>query len=315
MEKSNFDLLMQRYLNGTASEEERLKIEAWLDVMKTEDNTNLELSREQEEDLFLKITRATTRAEEASSWVPSENKNKYPRTLHMAAALFLLLAASFVIWKFSRPSSDHPGSTLVEKMILADGTLVWVTPGSSLSYFEDRQQGTRHTRFQGSALFEVAKDPAHPFVIQCGKAELRVVGTSFRLSSSTEGLQLAVMTGKVNVVAPAGSTLVTAREELTLTPQIMEKHPLSSREISAITANTEYNMSFRNEAVSEVLHRIERKFNVKVQAEEKVGRCRITADFTDHSLESTLQLISEVLAISYQKRGDTVTITGRGCDK
>ena len=44
MQKSDFDQLMERYVTGKVSEQERKKIEAWLDVMKTEDNTDLELS-------------------------------------------------------------------------------------------------------------------------------------------------------------------------------------------------------------------------------------------------------------------------------
>ena len=42
MKKSNLDLLMHRYITNQVSELERIKIEAWLNVMKAERATELE---------------------------------------------------------------------------------------------------------------------------------------------------------------------------------------------------------------------------------------------------------------------------------
>jgi hypothetical protein len=51
---------------------------------------------------------------------------------------------------------------------------------------------------------------------------------------------------------------------------------------------------------------------VKV-ANPQLNKCRITADFTDQSLEKTLAMISELLDIEYTINGSTVAITGNGC--
>ena len=48
MANTNFDNLLKRYLKGETSEEETIKIEAWLDIMKTENTDHLELSEEDE---------------------------------------------------------------------------------------------------------------------------------------------------------------------------------------------------------------------------------------------------------------------------
>ena len=54
---------------------------------------------------------------------------------------------------------------------------------------------------------------------------------------------------------------------------------------------------------------------MKINIEKgQAGQCRITADFTDHSLESTLQMITEVLDVEYARNGNAVIISGRGCN-
>jgi hypothetical protein len=49
MEKSEFDRLLERYLNDDVTEQERKKVEAWLDISKTKGTGGFELSKEAEE--------------------------------------------------------------------------------------------------------------------------------------------------------------------------------------------------------------------------------------------------------------------------
>jgi hypothetical protein len=46
MEKSEFDRLLERYLNDDVTEQERKKVEAWLDISKTKGTGGFELSKE-----------------------------------------------------------------------------------------------------------------------------------------------------------------------------------------------------------------------------------------------------------------------------
>src|SRR5690606_1559519 len=83
----------------------------------------------------------------------------------------------------------------------------------------------------------------------------------------------------------------------------------------AIITGTHYNMNFNNIPMSEVIRRIEGKFDVKVDVSDaSVGNCAITADLTGQSLSKTLDIISAALAVSYTIEGrELVTIEGKGC--
>jgi hypothetical protein len=66
--------------------------------------------------------------------------------------------------------------------------------------------------------------------------------------------------------------------------------------------------------MGEVVDRLESKFNVSIKLSDKrIRNCKITMDFTDQSLTKSLQLITEVLDVTYSVQDKTVTITGTGC--
>ena len=320
MEKSDFDRLLQRYLDGKLSERERVKLEAWLEVMKTETTADLELNREDEDRLFQKITSNLDNIAEIRAFRPdSGKKTRIIRwSLSIAAGLLLAVFVSYLLWY---TANRNPGRLKVvaengvEKIMLNDGSLVWLRDESTLVYYE-KADGTRYGELSGAALFEVAKDPLRPFMLHCGDVTVKVLGTSFTLKGDGDHIELNVLTGKVNLSSQADrkGIDVEPNEKIFYKSGKIEKLPLDQREISAITANTTYNMQFTNASMNEIVKRIGDKFNVKIYLPvSQAGKCRITADFTDHSLESSLQMITEVLEVEYTRKDDTIIITGKGC--
>ncbi|HEY9047289.1 MAG TPA: FecR domain-containing protein, partial [Ohtaekwangia sp.] len=178
MEKSNFDNLLKRYLTNQVSESERVKIEAWLEVMKTEDAKNLELSKEDEEKLFQKIISQKDNLKEIEAFKPfKDDAKKISRTgwiLRIAASVAAVVLIVYAIQNFSGGSGivHYSAKGDVERVILNDGTIVWLQKKSSLVYFDKSNEGIRYTELEGEALFEVAKDPQHPFLIKCNGATI-----------------------------------------------------------------------------------------------------------------------------------------------
>ncbi len=324
MEKTNFDRLLQRYLHGQLSESERIKFEAWLDVMKKEKNTALEISKEDEEKLFQKITSNLDNIDEVIAFRPQQGKLRSlfaNRWFRVAASLLILFVASYTIWYSlnTKPTVQETiASNGIEKIILNDGTIVWLHKNSKLTYYQKTDEGIRHAELSGEALFEVAKDPNNPFAISCGDITVKVLGTSFSLKTDKESIELRVLTGKVNLssVADKAGVDVTPNEKAVYTRNgDIKKISLSNDDIVTITASTEYNMQFHNTTMEKVFEKIERKFDVKLTVENKqVTKCRVTGDFTDRSLERTFQMLSELMELDYKISGNSVAITGKGCD-
>ena len=67
---------------------------------------------------------------------------------------------------------------------LQDGTRVWLNAASSLTYHKAlSKRGERIVTLNGEAYFEVAKDKAHPFIVQGKKQRVEVLGTHFNISN------------------------------------------------------------------------------------------------------------------------------------
>jgi transmembrane sensor len=320
MEKSDFDLLMERYVTGKVSEQERVKIEAWLDAMGAEDNTDLELSKEEEDRIFRKLTSSITTVEDVVALKPKRKTRPDQWMIRIAASLVIVSLVSYAVWYFTMSSKyqlEVVAKNGVEKIILNDGSLVWLRGESKVLYYEKPDEGARYTTFQGEALFEVAKDASHPFIVQCGEVKVSVLGTSFNIKTGVDQVELTVLTGKVNLSSAAnteGIDVLPQEKIIYKSNGEFEKLSTSPQEITSLTVNTDYNMQFTNTGMDEVVNRLESKFNVSVKLSDKhIRNCKITMDLTDQSLEKSLQLISEVLDVTYSIQDKTVTLTGRGC--
>lgn len=312
MAKSNFDQLLQRYLEGNVSEQEKIKIEAWLDEAKTNDN-DLNLNAEDQEKIFQRITNTISQ----TNTTPQTNRNPIG-ILRIAAAFLLLVAASALLWFYvSKEDNLQVPETATEKMILNDGTLVWLRKESKLFYYERPGDTNRYARLIGQGLFEVAKDPKRPFIITAGNFNLKVLGTSFNVNAYQDSIELTVLTGLVNIsshVDQEGQN-ISANQKIVYHPTKNNKPiTITPDEVQDLIANTDYNMHFANNTLEEVVKKIATKFDVNITIKEKnMHACKLTADFTDHSLQSTLETIAEILEINYSIAGNQVVIKDGKC--
>lgn len=87
------------------------------------------------------------------------------------------------------------------RVVLADGTKVWVNSESELSFPLRFDGGERVVRLNGEAYFDVRRDTARPFVVETRQSAVRVLGTSFNVCSYEEdGVeQTTLVSGSVEV--------------------------------------------------------------------------------------------------------------------
>jgi ferric-dicitrate binding protein FerR (iron transport regulator) len=243
----------------------------------------------------------------------------------VAAAVLLLLVASAALW-ISKPSlfqgkdvaAHSVRSSGTQKILLQDGSIVWLKGNSTLTYPKAFSGSTRAVSLVGEALFEVAKDASHPFIIECGDLTTTVLGTSFNIRSGHSHTEIVVLTGKVSVQSKIEekTTIILPNEKAVYNhvQKALIKSAAAADESVAIIDGTEYSMSFEDTPMKEVVKRIEDKFGVEVvMADARLGNCMITADLTDQSLDLALEMISKSLRTSYTINNGHVLLHGPGC--
>ncbi|WP_160000047.1 FecR domain-containing protein [Roseomonas sp. 18066] len=131
--------------------------------------------------------------------------------LGLAASLALVLAPEPLLREpLRRLAAEHAtGTGELRRVLLADGSAVHLAPRSAIAtHFTLTER--RVTLLQGEAFFEVARDPARPFLVEAAGAELRVLGTAFDVNLLDDRLELAVQHGQVRLTDPAQAPPLTA---------------------------------------------------------------------------------------------------------
>lgn len=73
------------------------------------------------------------------------------------------------------------------KILLKDGTEVWLNAETSLRFPYTFTANTRDVYLEGEAWFKVAKDPAKPFIVHTPQTTIQVLGTSFNVNTYVPG--------------------------------------------------------------------------------------------------------------------------------
>lgn len=159
-----------------------------------------------------------------------------------------------------------------EKRVIAleDGSIVTLNTATRLEVRYSREQ--RLIRLAGGeALFDVAKDPARPFVVRADEANLRAVGTSFIVASEAgQPMSVLVREGVVEVVrrkmALRQPMLLAANTRAVIgkAPALMVIDKVDPTEISRELAWREGRLVFAGESLSAAAAEFARYSDIRI---------------------------------------------------
>lgn len=201
------------------------------------------------------------------------------------------------------------------KITLTDGTIVYMGAGSSLEYPEQFKDSIRGVSLKGEAFFEVAKNPAQPFIIQTENIRTQVLGTSFKVNAiKGKPFQVQVATGKVRVDRITEGQ----REELAvLTPgQQLNLKTLNGRAVSGEAAVADIQgwknsrLVFKDQTIQEISEQLERAYNVHFTFKSPSKAAAVlTVTLQDNiPLNETLRVLSAGAHFKYHIQGKNIII-------
>ncbi|MDN5286920.1 MAG: FecR family protein [Mucilaginibacter sp.] len=322
MQDKEFDKLIDQYLNGQLSMEEKFKVEEWLKHIADERAFDALTDVEKNDSQKRTYDELMNRIEPANNRVSSFFIINMRPWLKIASCIALVGILLFAfnnqlkeLFNIHQYASVSNSTGHITKSILSDGSIVWLKGNSKLTYPLKFKGDLRNVDLDGEALFEVAKDPKHPFVIHCGVLTTRVLGTSFNIKHVNSKIEVNVLTGRVFLSsANAGAIILLPHQKAVYSEQkkIITKvaHPIL--EVASLTKGTEYDMFFNDATIEEVLQRVEKKFEVKITCKtSRSSNIRITADFTDQSLTNTMNMMCEALNLDFKMSERSVTVTDK----
>jgi ferric-dicitrate binding protein FerR (iron transport regulator) len=312
--------LINKYLNGDASEAEVITIFQWIDQ-----------SAENRKEFigYKKIWALTAHSEgnAADAWnkkfKPGFGKQKILRScfqfVRYAAILILVFGTGMVVQYLS---VEHPKEEAVycknttihvplgqmTNLELPDGSKVMLNSGSSIAYNGDFAKGNRTVSLSGEAYFDVVKDREHPFLIETSSLNFKVFGTSFNLEAypNEQAINATLVEGSLGVMDKTDHELYRLKpDENARFDTLTSKISVSKVETAMYTSWKEGLITFRNEKLKDIARKIERWYNVEIMiGSPKLGE---EAYFGTIMKNKPIDQLLEVLSLTSSLRYKIVT--------
>lgn len=92
------------------------------------------------------------------------------------------------------------------KVVLSDGTRVWLNAASSISTTGTFKGNERIVEVKGETYFEVTHDSKHPFIVKSAGQRVKVLGTAFNVNAySADSSVTTLISGRINLHALKGT--------------------------------------------------------------------------------------------------------------
>lgn len=248
-----------------------------------------------------------------SSSISKDKKIQFAPALKKAmfvAATLIVALVAYVIVKNIVPDNNCIQLTAKSEVLnvkLDDGTVIDLNIGSRLVYPRTFDGETRMVKLTGEAFFDVARNEHKPFIIQTGKLNIKVLGTSFniRMDSDSGNEVVTVASGRVEVWHKEKHLILEKDEAADFNAATN-----SLKKINVVDANYKAwktrEISFDNVTLRKVLLIIEQVYHVEIEVGENVNidSLILNANFSHDDLEHVLSSVCQTFNLKYLYRDE-----------
>lgn len=247
------------------------------------------------------------------------------RQMAAAAAVVLLVAGAYL---YRLPLLDlvNPVKQVQvycargerKQVQLPDGTKVWLSPASTLTYPDNFRGDVRNISLNGDAFFDVVHDAEHPFVIRSGEVKTTVLGTSFNVNAYQEQdrINVTVVTGKVAVASKAKGRLeqvfVTANQRAIFNKGTSGISKEDFPEARQFIARREGLLEYKGTSLKDICLELEREYDIRIKLDQKLFAKVFYGNLNAREeLKYTLNKLSTVMDLQWSKQGEAYMLNNR----
>lgn len=223
----------------------------------------------------------------------------------MAAALYACfpkmdqVPEQIVVQNSTKMAECYVGNGEKQVVTLPDSTTIVLNSGSLLIYPETFNASERQVYLTGEAIFDVSKDPHHPFIVTTPDFTVKVHGTLFNVSSyiDSEYSTATLKEGSISVYDEKGGQYL-------LSPNQTLKYTKDTGKVSVVQADVEDafawkegKLCFKSESIHAIINTIKRYYGVQVYlTTSKYDNELLTAKFLHgETIEEMLSALSLLL--------------------
>ena len=253
----------------------------------------------------------------ASTQKPKRNFNTL-KNWSIAASIVVIFGAGWFGLGYFETTEKHVLSAAlvttktkigeIKKLVLSDGTLVWLNGSTSIRYPERFSGSKREVELiEGEAFFDVKHNVEKPFQVKAGKTLTNVLGTAFNITSYhwLGTINVSVTKGKVAV----NNHILLPNDQLAYTKANGESR-VRKMQSEKVVSWMQEKLVFNNESMQSLAKKLEDKFFVEIRfTDPKIGESHITGRFEwSENLFNILDALTITNGLSYETKGSVITI-------
>lgn len=183
------------------------------------------------------------------------------------------------------------------KVLLPDGSKVWLNAASSLRYPTAFSGKERRVTLDGEAYFEIAKNAAMPFKVAIGNTmEAEVLGTSFNINSykNESTIKTTLLEGVVRLNAFQQSQTLKPGQQVTIIPSKQKMEPAQNADQDKVMAWKNGLFNFDDASLPEVMRELERWYDIEVTYAKDIPPIRFGGEINkQNTLQDVLQILEK----------------------
>lgn len=246
-------------------------------------------------------------------WERAGFRTGFFRATSAVAAAAALLAIGLFVYLGSSGIATNVGEQRV--MTLEDGTRMSLNTSTRAVVHYD--QGERRIELKGGeALFEVARDPARPFVVVAGARRIEALGTTFIVREDEQTLSVTLMEGKVAVSPRASdpSVVLMPGQRLTLTGT--QPPRLDAPGLEKMTAWRRGQIELEEAPLAEAARDMNRYSTLKIRIEDpQAARLRINGVFRTGDTAGFAAAVARSYGLGTRRGEHEIVLTGVPVEK
>lgn len=330
MAKSDYIILIHKYLTGEISAEDKESLDQWL--TSSPSNQQLleefrgiwELADKGEETIELTDEEFQEEMKKLDSAVQESIRKdkliaKYQRTNRIRLSILVavviaagaLAAIPHLHLQKATPTIVNASTHELTTVMLPDSTQAHLNQNTSITYAETKKG--RAVQLSGKAMFQVSTK-TKPFIVSAGGAQININGgASCIIHANMMNVEVNALSTGVNVQLSKKVIALTTHEQLIIhNPDSITKRPNS--DLNSASWYTRL-LVFKNTELEMVLKSVEDVYPVTFHiTKPKLLQCRFTGKFNHASLEEILETLAFSLDITFSSNnGSSYQISGHGC--
>ncbi len=235
------------------------------------------------------------------------------------AATALLVAISVIFWSIDSKITYSTGISEHQRFVLEDGSSILLGARSEI-HVEFTDNLRQISLIDGEGFFEVAKNPARPFIVETGTIAVQAVGTAFNILSTPDTITISVTEGIVEVKPSETNGLDNAATEHIPQTTLVVGHELSvaidSKTFTRRTKLPEKMVSwqqktlfFSGEPLRNIVHRIDRYTPESIVLQDSnVGGLLFSGSVSRDNIDGWLKSLPLVFPVTVKKDSGKIII-------